>query len=231
MKRTKNNLDTLKNIWNIAIGVTLSIVTFALSKDKIIELYGADKIHFISTVTLSVLALVEFFIYMISTGREMTILDNYINADSIPRLRPRVLLTILAISIAFGFLIVFSHNILIFSICLIIFNVFDNLGEIQISGYTRERIIEERTKAKDKKVKKCLDALERYFDLHRIFLIQFISSTANWIALCFSLIFYFTNDESYRIIATIIIVLNLIISELVVNSNRIKRDRILEENE
>lgn len=231
MKRHKNNYTSIVNSWNIGIGLTLSVAAFFLGKSKFVVLYQENIYHFFSTLSLSIIALFQFFIYYIQTGREMTLLHNYIDADSIPRLKGKVYFTILGLAIVFGLLIAFSDDILIYCSVLLTFNFLDSMGEIQISAYTSDRISIELHKTKSKKDKNTFEALKEYFNYRNIFTIQFLSYTVNWIALVFAILFNFNHLELFRMIATTIIILNMIIGEIILHSRRFKRDKKLDDNE
>ncbi len=226
----KDNYVSILNTWNIGIGLTFAIVAFFLGKNKFIDLLEINVYHFISALSLSILSLLQFFIYFVQTGREMTLLHNYIKSDSIPRLKARVHFTILGLAIVFGVLIAFSDNLILFCSVMVAYNIVDTLGEIQVSFYTSERIAEVYKNASTKKTKRSIKALQKYYNYRIIFLIQFIAITVNWIALIIAILFTISGAEIYRGIATGILALNIIVGETIINLRRLKRDKKIDKN-
>ena len=94
----KGNLSLITDAWNIGVGLTFSVVAFYLIKGKLDLLLDKNKWHFYSTLFLALIALITFFLYAINTRREISILDDYVKADSIPRINSKGLLTVFALA-------------------------------------------------------------------------------------------------------------------------------------
>ena len=211
-KSFKNNpYKTYMMLWTLGLSFVFFTAAIIQSWSKFSDIYKLDFIHFILSVSLSIVTFFLFISYSIQTYRELNLLNDYLDGNFSPRVKSRTYLTIIFLALFFGILISISHLILIFSIIIVFYNLCDVWGGWQVSKTIRPLI--DRKLAMDDCIeeKEIIKTLKLYYfgnpTLQRVITIMF----CNWIAVCMSLIFYFDHNPLFRNIAYSLIILNLII--------------------
>lgn len=233
-RKGKKVTETLTLLWGSGLAITFFIATLIPSWNKYIELYYFDQVHFFLSAILAFTTFILFILYAIASHYEMTMLSQYLEEESVKRVRPHTYIVIFALAIFFGILITISDKILYYSSFIVIYNLLDMWGVWQLLKTLRTLIDKELKKELPKNIKDIINAIDFYYfknpHLQRIVTILFF----NWIALALAIISkyekapfsYYARNSSY-----IIIILNIIIWEFVIYGWRKKRDRAIEKAE
>lgn len=214
--RRPRTVESLNLLWGAAVALTLFSVSSFLSWTDFRALYDSDRLHFALSATLALVTFALFCAYIIATHSEITLLNEYLGEESIPRVKPKVYLIAFGLAILFGALIALSRNLLAYSAVMVSYNLFDLWGNWEVAKQIGPPI-ERRLQAKqDEHVKQGLRTLQDFYfrnpTIPRIVTIMF----ANWIVVCLSLSYYCTDDKSFRNFGYGLLLANIVIGEMVI---------------
>ncbi len=228
----KNNpYKTYIALWGIGLTFVFFVASTIQSWSKFLEIFEVDKLHFFLSLTLAIVCFILLIIYSIETYKELNLLNDFLDGKRASRVQSKTYLTVIAIAIFFGALISITHMIIVFSIVIVFYNLFDIWGGWQVDKNIRP-LIESKLKEKnEQEVENIVIAIKNFYfknpTMQRDITIMFV----NWIAISFSIVFYFTSENMYRNIAYTIIITNIIIGEIIIYYWRRKRDKIIYKNE
>ncbi|MFA5353643.1 MAG: hypothetical protein WC291_05395 [Thermodesulfovibrionales bacterium] len=226
-----SSFETLNTLWMTALAITFFVATLIPSWGKYIEIFQKDKMHFAESTTLAIVTFILFLRYAIACHYELGMLADHVDESSAPRIRAKTYVVIMSLALFFGVLISVSDKILIYAVLIVIYNLIDLWGGFQVQKILRPLIDERIGAEKSQQEIEILRTIDCYYfqnpTLQRIVTIMFV----NWIAVCSALISSYEEkglSQIYRDIAYLILVLNIIISELFIFIWRKKRDNAIE---
>lgn len=181
-----------------------------------------DKVHFIFAVLLAIFSFGLLILYVIATHHELNLLNDYLGEDDIPRIMPKTYLVALGLAILFGALMSVTEKLLIYSIIMVSYNLFDFWGNWQVAKYIKLPLEKKLKASQDQELSQALQTIiDFYFGnptLPRIVTIMFV----NWIVVCLTLAYFYTNNEVLRNGGYALILVNIAVGEIVVHRWRFK---------
>ena len=231
----KKIYETLKDVWNMGIALVLAISLSGMSIHKFIPLLNNDIIHFSLAIILMFVTLLRLFMYATYTHYELDKLNDYFSndADALPTIQPKVYLTSIGLAISFAILVYFSDKLIIYTPILVVLDLFDFWGEMQVRSYIK-KIIDVELKKKLVNYRKNIIQAVKYFyletpDIQRGVTAMFI----DWFAVTLALVsFYETGFLKNYVMYTgyVVIILNVIINEIILAKWRRTRAKIIKEH-
>lgn len=111
----------------------MTIAFTLLSRERIVSLLEQELILGILAITLLIVTVVRFFLYLAAVRNEIDLLDLSFDSEKIVVIRGPVFAIIICLSVAFAVKIATVTNILIYLSTAVIFTVLDMFGSIVLS--------------------------------------------------------------------------------------------------
>lgn len=193
-RKAKKVTETLTLLWGAGLAITFFMATLIPSWNKYIELYHSDQVHFFLSAILAFTTFVLFILYAIESHYEMTMLSQYLEEESVKRIRPNIYIVIFALAIFFGILITISDKILFYTSFIVVYNILDMWGGWQVLKPLRTLIDTELKRELTNDIKNIINAIDFYYFknpyIQRIVTILFF----NWVALALAIINKYEKD-------------------------------------
>ncbi len=218
-------------LWGTGFAFVFFIASPTQTWSKFLEIFKLDKVHFFLSLSLAIVCLFLSIIYFIITYRELNLLNDFLDLNLAPRVQSRTYFLLIFIPILLGILLSTTHTIMIFSIIIVFYNLFDTLGGVLLDKNIRSLVELKLREKNQQEIRNILIAIKNYYLKSPIIRRNIIIMFINGIAVSFSATFYFTNETLYRDIAYLIVISNIVFGEVVIHSWRRKRDKIIYENE
>lgn len=214
--------DSLNSLWAITLALFLAALTLFLSWNKYASLMNTDKNLFILSSLLALLTFGLSIGYATATHYELNLLKDYIGEDSISRIMPKTYLVAFGLAILFAALISVTEKLIIYSIIMVSYNLFDLWGNWQVAHYLGPALDNKLKTTKNSKLKQDLQTINDFYfgnpTLPRVVTIMFM----NWIVVCLALSYIFTKNELLRNGGYILLFVNITIGEIVIHYWRSK---------
>lgn len=119
----------LKDYINWAFSITITVAVGFFAKDQLSIIFSKDLLMGILYVSLLIITMVRFFLYIHAVRSELDILNAAFITDNISFLSGKILPTVLLLSGAFGVLLAIAHNIIVYAGILLALCVADIYGQ------------------------------------------------------------------------------------------------------
>lgn len=220
--KKRGTYKSLENLWMAGATFTLFSTSVFQSFGKYADLIRQDKILFIQSSILALFTFALFVAYWIATHYELNLLSEYFDEDDMPRIMPKTYIVVVGLAILCGALIAVSHKILIYSIIIVSYNLFDLWGGWQVAKTLAPGLEKRLATDLNKDEREDLETIKSYYfsnpTLPRVVTLMFV----NWVVVCLSLSYYYTNLMILRNIAYILIMVNIASGEVVIHYWRMK---------
>ncbi|PKK82320.1 MAG: hypothetical protein CVT49_14440 [candidate division Zixibacteria bacterium HGW-Zixibacteria-1] len=117
-------------LWAAGMAITFFLAALIPSWDKYARLFTSDLVLFIESATLGLITFLLFLRYAIASHHELTMLAQYLNESTAPRIKAKTYLVIFLLAIFFGFLISFTDNLQIYTGVYLLYILFDLWGGV-----------------------------------------------------------------------------------------------------
>lgn len=227
MSKTYNQLSEYIN-W--AMGLSIAVATFLLSKDVLVDLIQNNLFRGILSIILLLVTIGIFFLYARAVRTELDILDTVFISENVQTndFSGNYFLAILAVAAFFGFLIANVTNIAYYSGAAALYSMFDMFG---VSLVIRNFNILFRQKDFRNKplIEKEADVLFDYYVGRPLLTRAAVILIFECIAFVLSIYSIFTGNELGSTIAYFIMIATFVVGEIAIHSWRKARDNGLRE--
>lgn len=229
-RRERQAAETLNYLWAAGLAITLAVAFGIYTLNRYGDLVRENKRLLASALALSVSTAVLFVRYLTSTHHELGLLEEYLSPTSgTPRVGPSVYYNVFILSVSFGVLIAVSHLILVYCGLMIILNVADFWGGWQGKRNIMPLFDKKLSQRVSPKNRQIIEIMRCHYlgnpTLERVATIMFF----NWVAFSLALVAHYESLEWCRDLAYVIVILNILVSEVVMYRWRKNRDRKIAE--
>jgi len=217
-RKRGRKFETLSMLWQVGLGLTMTLAIFLASRDKFAALFQNDRVHFVESISLAFITLLLFFSWAFSSHKDLRILADYLNETISPPLGFQPYLVVLAVAIFLAFLINMSDQIIIYSGAMAIYCIFDMWAANLLKAKIRKPIEAQIENNESICSKRAAEALRIHFfgkpHVERIATLMFINCTVFALALA-SHYEQGTTSLALRNLAYIILLLGIVVEEVV----------------
>lgn len=232
LKKKKSIYSDLDLMINISGAITLAgaITAFFYNKNQYLKLFEKDIIEGVLSIGLLISTMIWIVIYAYTVKNELNLLNDYFNAEKIPRYQLSSWILGSVIAGLFFSLIWFSYYIYIYCILIICLQFFDIWGESIVNAYIYDEFTEEiQDVNKDAKEKDKLKILAEYYLRNPKFLRASIKLIMFFFSFILILYYRITNNINLKYFAYIILIATIFFSDFIFHVWRKKRERSLQE--
>ena len=218
----KTYIESLRQYFQLGIGITIAVTLALLSFDKYDKLLNEDIFHGILSIALFVVTFFWFIAWIYFDQKELQIFEDYIDTGKLKRLNFSTFFNCLLITILCGVLLATSDKLLFYLIVVIINTVITAIA-YSIVHYKSFKIYNDTKEGNNKGQKIILEyyIYRPFFILDSLMIFLLFSSLALLISSSF------TDNKNYFYFSYILCILTIIFHELIIWSWRIKRDKEL----
>ncbi|MEW5924032.1 MAG: hypothetical protein AB1746_08600, partial [Candidatus Zixiibacteriota bacterium] len=220
--------QTLNMLWAAGMAITFFLAALIPSWEKYTRLFSVDFVLFLESSILGLITFILFLRYAIASHHELTMLEEYLNGSTAPRVKAKTYLVIFLLAVFFGFLISYTDSLEIYTSVYLLYILFDLWGGWQVQVILRPLIDKRLAGNISEKDRKIIIEIEKFYFKHpvlqRIVTLMFV----NWIVICLAIIAYMTTNENLsflRNLGYILLIANIIWGEILIFLWRYKRDR------
>ena len=232
LKKKKSIYSDLDLMINISGAITLAgaITAFFYNKNQYLKLFEKDIIEGVLSIGLLASTIIWIVIYAYTVKNELNLLNDYFNAEKIPRYQLSSWILGGVIAGLFFSLIWFSYYIYIYCILIICLQFFDIWGESIVNAYIYDEFTEEiQDVNKDAKEKDKLKILAEYYLRNPKFLRASIKLIMFFFSFILILYYRITNNTNLKYSAYIILIATIFFSDFIFHVWRKRRERSLHE--